>query len=86
MKEEKHVHHRTDYVKGTLIEDTLDNDPIPLFDEWLLAAEGTGMADHNAMTLATAGSASISCRIVLLRSFDKRGFVFYTNYNSRKAI
>ncbi len=86
MKEEKHVHHRTDYVKGTLIEDTLDNDPIPLFDEWLLAAEGTGMADHNAMTLATAGSASISCRIVLLRSFDKRGFVFYTNYNSRKAM
>jgi pyridoxamine 5'-phosphate oxidase len=38
------------------------------------------------MALATAGSASISCRIVLLRSFDRNGFAFYTNYNSRKAM
>jgi pyridoxamine 5'-phosphate oxidase len=38
------------------------------------------------MALATAGNASISCRIVLLSSFDAKGFVFHTNYNSRKAL
>jgi pyridoxamine 5'-phosphate oxidase len=38
------------------------------------------------MALATAGSASISCRMVLLRAFDANGFVFHTNYNSRKSM
>ena len=77
---------RIDYTKGILTEETAGTDPIKLFGAWLREAEGAGLPDHNAMALATAGSASISCRIVLLRAFDANGFVFYTNYNSRKAM
>jgi pyridoxamine 5'-phosphate oxidase len=77
---------RTNYVKGELNEDLIGNDPFALFADWLSAAEKAGLPDHNAMALSTAGSASISCRMVLLRAFDARGFVFYTNYNSRKAM
>lgn len=38
------------------------------------------------MTLATVGSLTISCRVVLMRSFDAQGFTFYSNHNSRKAM
>lgn len=82
----QHVNSRTDYGKGTLDENVAGNDPLALFKEWIEGAERAGLPDHNAMSLATAGSASISCRIVLLRSFDERGFTFFTNYNSRKAM
>jgi pyridoxamine 5'-phosphate oxidase len=86
MNETKRVDHRTDYVKGALTEETAGTDPFALFGEWLEAAERSGQPEHHAMALATGGSASISCRIVLLRSFDRNGFAFYTNYNSRKAM
>ncbi len=86
MEESKHVHARTQYAKGELDEAIAGTDPMTLFGAWLEEAEGSGVPDHNAMALATAGSASISCRVVLLRSYDARGFVFYTNYNSRKAM
>ncbi len=61
-------------------------DPIALFARWMDDAEADGVPEHHAMTLATMGSLTISCRVVLLRSFDARGFVFYTNHNSRKAM
>ncbi len=86
MNEVKRVDGRTDYVKGALTEEVAGMDPFALFGEWLDAAERSGQPEHHAMALATAGSASISCRIVLLRSFDRNGFAFYTNYNSRKAM
>lgn len=86
MDEPRHVNERTNYEKGALTEAMAGTDPLALFGEWLKEAEGAGLPDHNAMALATMGSASISCRIVLLRSFDERGFVFHTNYNSRKAM
>ncbi len=82
----KHVNDRSDYRQGNLGEETAGTDPWKLFGEWLSEAERCGIPEHNAMALATAGSASISCRIVLLRSFDERGLVFHTNYNSRKAM
>lgn len=82
----KHVHHRIDYSKATLLEHEVGDDPIALFATWLHAAEQDGLPEPHAMALATAGSLTISCRIVLLRSFDPRGFVFYTNHNSRKAM
>lgn len=86
MSDTRHVHHRIDYSKATLSEEEAGLDPMALFGTWLKAAEEDGLPEPHAMTLATAGSLTISCRIVLLRSFDARGFVFYTNHNSRKAL
>lgn len=86
MKTTNHVHHRMQYSRGSLDEGNAGMDPIALFGEWFREAEAAGVPEPHAMALATAGSASISCRIVLLRSFDAQGFVFYTNYNSRKAL
>lgn len=86
MSDTKHVHHRIDYSKMTLTEDEAGEDPIALFGRWMQAAEEDALPEPHAMTLATAGSLTISCRVVLLRSFDARGFVFYTNHNSRKAL
>lgn len=86
MNDTKKVDGRTDYVKGALTEESAGTDPFVLFGGWLEAAERAGQPEHNAMALATAGSVSISCRIVLLRSFSRDGFTFFTNYNSRKAM
>jgi pyridoxamine 5'-phosphate oxidase len=63
-----------------------NSDPIKLFKKWFDAAVGAGLKEPNAMTLATATRAGKpSARMVLLKGFDQRGFVFYTNYNSRKG-
>lgn len=86
MDNERKVDDRTDYTRDLLTEGTAGDDPIALFSTWLEDARQAGIVDANAMALATAGRASISCRMVLLRSFDARGFVFHTNYNSRKAM
>lgn len=77
---------RVDYSKMTLLEDEAGTDPIALFARWFEHARSSAILEPHAMTLATAGSLTISCRIVLLRSFDANGFVFYSNYNSRKAM
>ena len=63
-----------------------DSDPIQLFQEWFDAAVSAELKEPNAMTLATATrDGKPSARIVLLKSFDEHGFVFYTNYGSRKG-
>jgi pyridoxamine 5'-phosphate oxidase len=65
--------------------DLLD-DPVAQFLSWLADAEASGIALPNAMALATAGAdARPSVRHVLLRAADDRGFVFYTNHESRKG-
>jgi pyridoxamine 5'-phosphate oxidase len=62
------------------------SDPIRLFKKWFDAAVDAELHEPNAMTLATATrDGKPSARMVLLKGFDKRGFVFYTNYNSRKG-
>lgn len=86
MGDERKPQERNDYVKGHLMEEQAGMDPIRLFMQWLDDAEHAGLPDHNAMLLSTAGSASISARVVLLRDVEPRGFTFYTNYNSRKAM
>jgi pyridoxamine 5'-phosphate oxidase len=64
----------------------LDPDPITQFRSWLTEAEVAGIALPNAMALATADTdGRPSVRNVLLRGVDERGFVFFTNYESRKA-
>jgi pyridoxamine 5'-phosphate oxidase len=61
-------------------------DPVDRFAQWYAKAAEVGIDRHNAMTLATAGSGGApSARIVLLKSFDDDGFVFFTNYESRKG-
>ena len=63
-----------------------DPDPIHLFRQWYLEAVDSDISDPTIMSLATvAEDGTPSCRIVLLKEFDERGFVFYTNYQSRKA-
>jgi pyridoxamine 5'-phosphate oxidase len=60
--------------------------PLALFLRWYALAESAQLPDYNAMALATATlDGAPSVRIVLLRGFDERGFVFFTNYRSRKA-
>jgi pyridoxamine 5'-phosphate oxidase len=63
-----------------------ERDPYELFDEWFQAASAKEPNDANAMTLATVdASGQPSARMVLLKGTDARGFVFYTNYESRKG-
>ncbi|MEX2455278.1 MAG: pyridoxamine 5'-phosphate oxidase [Rhodospirillaceae bacterium] len=63
------------------------NDPIALFLQWLEEARATEPNDPNAMTLATVDPAGRpSARMVLLKDADERGFVFYTNTESRKGV
>jgi pyridoxamine 5'-phosphate oxidase len=62
------------------------SNPITQFGEWFEAATRAGLDKPNAMTLATVSrEGKLSARIVLLSSFDERGFVFHTNYESQKG-
>lgn len=68
------------------MESDLDPDPVKQFRAWFEDARSSGIPEPNAMTLGTAAkSGNVSCRTVLLKAFDARGFVFFTNYGSRKA-
>jgi pyridoxamine 5'-phosphate oxidase len=62
------------------------DDPFALFGEWLADAEKSEPNDANAMTLATVDEEGLpNARMVLLKDFSERGFVFYTNYESQKG-
>ena len=62
------------------------DDPIKLFEEWFNEAKKTEINDPNASALATADKLGVpSVRMVLLKSFNNNGFVFYTNFNSKKG-
>ncbi|HAK55222.1 MAG: pyridoxamine 5'-phosphate oxidase [Vicinamibacterales bacterium] len=72
-------------TKG-LAEAEAGTDPIELFNAWFDRAKGSGVALPEAMTLATASKdGAPSARMVLLKGVDERGFIFYTNYDSRKC-
>ena len=63
------------------------NDPFGLFRQWMADAEKSEPEDPNAMALATADASGVpSVRMVLLKGIDERGFVFYTNLESRKGM
>jgi pyridoxamine 5'-phosphate oxidase len=77
---------RRTYRRGALNEVDLDADPVRQFQNWFADAVAARVLEPNAMALATAGGdGAPSARTVLLKAFDARGFVFYTNYESRKA-
>ncbi len=78
---------RTDYKRGALDEAQSDPDPIRQFARWWDEALKSEVLEANAMTLATADAdGRPSARTVLIKDFDERGFVFYTNYESRKGL
>lgn len=78
---------RTDYKRDELKDEGLEQNPIVLFRHWFETAVNSDIPDVNAMTLATATAKGLpSARTVLLKGFDEKGFVFYSNYQGRKAI
>lgn len=77
---------RRDYALSSLTEQDVDPDPIRQFDRWFADAVSARVEEPNAMTLATASRDGVpSARIVLLKGVDAAGFVFYTDYRSRKG-
>lgn len=77
---------RKDYRMATLDEKDVNSNPFAQFEKWFGEILHSGIAEPNAMTLATATKKGhVSARIVLLKGFDSAGFYFYTNYESKKA-
>ena len=77
---------RKEYANPVLTREMLDPDPYGQFERWFQETCNAGLSEPNAMTLATVGAdGQPTLRTVLLKLFDHDGFVFYTNYGSRKA-
>ena len=77
---------RNEYTRAGLSEGDVPPDPIAQFHAWFEDALAANLHEPNAMTLATSTpEGRPSARVVLLKGFDERGFVFYTNYEGRKA-
>ena len=79
--------YRDKYLKGELIEKNLPKDPFDLFNNWFEDLEKYGNErENNAMSLSTVNEKNVpTTRVVLLKQFSNKGFIFYTNYNSRKG-
>lgn len=77
---------RKHYSHEGLVEEQLAPEPIGQFTRWFHEADDAGMVEPNAMVLSTADAdGRPSSRTVLLKGYDRRGFVFFTNYGSRKG-
>jgi pyridoxamine 5'-phosphate oxidase len=76
---------RRDYRRGGLRRADLAADPVDQFRLWFEQARTAELLESNAMVLSTSDGQRPSSRTVLLKAFDQRGFVFFTNYGSRKA-
>lgn len=78
---------RTEYRQSVLLETDAAANAIEQFTKWWNDAVNSRLDEVNAMTLATIGEKGMpEARIVLLKSYDKDGFVFFTNYNSHKGL
>ncbi|WP_417940587.1 pyridoxamine 5'-phosphate oxidase [Flavobacterium sp. RS13.1] len=79
--------YRRSYEKSELLESSIPEDPINLFNRWFHEVEDFGgSGEVNAMTVSTIGLDGFpKSRVVLLKKFSEEGFVFYTNYNSEKG-
>lgn len=79
--------YRKSYEKSELLESSIPDDPMNLFNLWFYEVEEFGGIDEvNAMTIATIGLDGYpKSRVVLLKKFSEEGFVFYTNYQSEKG-
>ncbi|TBW29377.1 pyridoxamine 5'-phosphate oxidase [Gramella sp. KN1008] len=81
------THYRRSYEKGILLEKDIPKEPFELFKSWFsLADESPEVGEANAMSVSTVGKDLMpKSRIILLKSFDPNGFVFFTNYESEKG-
>lgn len=78
---------RKEYSTQSLLETDVAADPITQFSAWWQQAVNSSIDEVNAMTLATASADGLpSARIVLLKGFNEKGFIFFTNYKSYKAM
>lgn len=78
---------RQEYARAGLDRADLAPSPVAQFELWFRQACDMQLVEPNAMSLATVSAdGAPSCRTVLLKAFDERGFVFFTNYSSRKAV
>jgi len=86
MNQEELQNTREDYLAATLSEANTKDDPIKQFDIWFTEAQEAKVPERNAMTLSTAThDGRPSARIVLLKGFNEKGFIFFTNFLSRKG-
>src|SRR5688500_1861974 len=77
---------RKDYMLQALLEADVDDNPFSQFSRWWDEATTSAITEVNAMTLATATKEGVpSARIVLLKGFSETGFIFFSNYQSRKG-
>lgn len=77
---------RKDYRLQSLLESDIDANPLKQFEKWFQQAMESGIEEPNAMTLATSTkNGKPSARIVLLKKIKENGFVFFTNYESKKG-
>lgn len=77
---------RREYRQAGLRRSDLCSDPVEQFRRWFQQASQAELLEPNAMVLGTTDGFRPSSRTVLLKAFDQRGFVFFTNYGSRKAL
>ena len=79
-------HLRYDFSKQTLDESEVNTNPIIQFESWFKEAVEAQVLSPNAMVVSTASKDAVpTARVLLLRNFDEKGFVFYTNHNSKKG-
>ncbi len=77
---------RKEYALSSLNEDDVAASPIIQFEKWWEDASKSEILEYNAMTIASTGQDGMpEARTVLLKAFDEKGFVFFTNYNSAKS-
>ena len=77
---------RREYESQGLEREALADDPATQFEKWFREAQEAGVADVNAMSMASVDPSGMPCvRTVLLKAFDEEGFVFFTNYESHKG-
>ena len=78
---------RKEYIMQVLLESDIEKNPFSQFTRWWGDAVSFGIDEVNAMTLATSSSVGIpSARIVLLKEYSEKGFVFFSNYESQKGL
>lgn len=78
--------YRKSYEKAALLEVNIPQNPLELFQKWFQEEDNNSGVEVNAMTLATVGLDGFpKSRVVLLKGFDEKGFVFFTNYESEKG-
>ena len=80
------THLRREFRQSGLRREELDANPIVQFSQWFSQAKEAGVVEPSAMSLATADDDNIGVRTVLLKFFDEKGFVFFTNYDSNFKI